>query len=279
MADDPAPRPVEGGEPVVELLAAEWSVLAELLAGLPDDDWQRPALPGWTVHDVVAHVIGGERMLSGAPRPELAPEPDGGAAHVRNDIGRFNEAWVAALRPLSPAEMLTALRDVTAERLAALRSMSSAELDAPSWTPAGQGTYRRFMEIRVFDTWMHEQDIRTAVGRAGHESGPVAEQALAEVVGALGYIVGKRVGAPDGSGVCIVLTGPIERELCVAVEGRAKVVPSLAAAPTASITLSSSLFLRLAGGRQDPDEALDGVQLGGDPTLARSLATRLAYTI
>lgn len=278
MADNPAPRDGAQDEPVVELLVAEWTVLAELLGSLAEDDWQRSALPGWTVHDVVAHVIGGERMLSGAPRPEPATE-GADAPHVRNDIGRFNEAWVAALQPLSPAEMLAALRKVTAERVGALQSMAGADFDAPSWTPAGQGTYRRFMEIRVFDTWMHEQDIRAAVGRPGNESGPIAEQALAEVVGALGYIVGKRVGAPDGSGVCIFLTGPIERELCVAVEGRARVVASLAAAPTASISLSSSLFLRLAGGREDPDDALARVQLGGDPALARSLATRLAYTI
>ena len=33
-----------------------------------------------------------------------------------------------------------------------------------SFTPAGKDTYGRFMQIRVFDCWLHEQDIRDALG-------------------------------------------------------------------------------------------------------------------
>ena len=40
--------------------------------------------------------------------------------------------------------------------------MSQEEWDAESFTPAGKSTYGRFMQIRVFDCWLHEQDIRDA---------------------------------------------------------------------------------------------------------------------
>ena len=50
---------------LVELLGQEWSVIGGLLAGLGDQDWVRRALPGWDVHDVIAHIIGTERMLAG----------------------------------------------------------------------------------------------------------------------------------------------------------------------------------------------------------------------
>ena len=49
--------------------------------------------------------------------------------------------------------------------------------------------------------------------------------------------------------------------------------------PTATITLSSSLFLRLAGGREDPEVSPEPVRLDGDIELARQLATNLAFTI
>jgi len=263
---------------VVDLLGQEWAALAALLASLPDEAWTRQALPGWTVHDVLSHMIGTERTLAGAPHP---PVPEGGEVgpHVRNDIAKLNEAWVLALRATPHAALLAGFEAVTAERLAALRAMPEDEFDAPSWTPAGQATYARFMKIRIFDCWMHEQDIRTAVAEPGHEDGPVAEQALAEVVLALGYIVGKRGGAPDGSSVTISLTGPIRRDLHVAVDGRAKLADALAGPPTASLALSSSLFLRLAGGREDAEAALDRIELGGDRTLARQIAANLAYTI
>ena len=274
---DPAgERP--GKDLVVALLRQEWSTLADLLAGLSDEQWSRPVLPGWDVHDVVAHVVGTERMLSGEQAPPVAPGADE-PPHVHNPVGKANEQWVLSLRGRSHAELLGDLRAVTDRRLAALEAMSEEELRAPSWTPAGDADYGRFMEIRIFDCYMHEQDIRVAVGRPGHEDGPVADAALREVVLALGYIVGKRVGAPDGSRVTIALTGPIERQLHVAVDGRATLVAALDGPPTAAIALSSTLFLRLAGGRLDPASVRDQIRRQGDPTLAERLATNLAYTI
>ncbi len=128
-------------------------------------------------------MIGTERALAGAALP---PIPDDPGEHVRNDIGRVNEAWIAELRGRPHADLLADFRAVTAERLASLRAMSAEEFNAPSWTPAGNATYARFMRIRIFDCWMHEQDIRAAIGQPGNDGGEAAAQALDEVVLALG---------------------------------------------------------------------------------------------
>ena len=271
-------QPRAGQDRVVDLLGSEWSAIAGLLATLDDEAWSSPALPGWDVHDVTSHLIGTERTLAGAQHPDIPADGDVGD-HVRNDIGRVNEAWILALRDRPHADLLADFRAVTAERLASLRAMPAVEFNAPSWTPAGQATYARFMQIRIFDCWMHEQDIRAAVAMPGHESGQEAEQALDEVVAAIGYIVGKRGRAPDGSSVRIRLTGPVERDLHVVVDGRARPVEAIDGEPTASLALSSSLFMRLAGGREDAGAALGRIELGGDLALARQLATNLAYTI
>jgi uncharacterized protein (TIGR03083 family) len=263
---------------IVTLLGQEWSVIADLAASLDAAAWSAPALPGWDVHDVLAHMLGTERMLDGAEIPALPAGSDVGD-HVRNEIGKVNEAWVTSMRDRSDADLLADFRAVTANRLASLTAMSTDEFYRPSWTPAGNGTYGRWMEIRVFDCWMHEQDIREAAGCPGNEAGPAAEQSLAEVVGALGYIIGKRGRSPEGSSVLIRLTGPIERDLRVVTSGRATVVDALDGEPTTTIALSSSLFLRLAGGRQDPTVALAEITLGGDVGLGRQLATNLAFTI
>jgi len=263
---------------LIDLLGAEWSSIASLLADLSADDWSAAVLPGWDVHDVLAHMVGTEYALSGK---NLPPVPSGadGFEHVRNDIGKVNEAWVVSLRSLSHQELLAEFNRITAERLTSLRAMSVEDFYAPSWTPAGPGTYARFMQIRVFDCWMHEQDIRSATGRPGHETGAAAERSLDEVTGALGYIIGKLGRAPDGSAVLIRLTGPIERDLHVIVEGRARVTDALAGEPTAMITLSSSTFLRLAGGRERPETSSGPVKFDGDINLARQLASNFAFTI
>ncbi|MDA8357492.1 MAG: maleylpyruvate isomerase family mycothiol-dependent enzyme [Actinomycetota bacterium] len=266
------------GERVVELLAREWEVFGELMGHLSEPTWARPALPGWDVHDVLAHVVGTERMLLGTAVPEVRQEVLD-AGHVKNAIARTNEAWIVTLRERSHAELLEDYVAVTSERLAALRAMTADDFAAPSWTPVGNATYERFMEVRVFDTWMHEQDVRTAVGVPGHESGPVPEQAIAEVVSALGYIVGKKIGLPPGTSVSFRLEGPVERQVHVEVGDRARVVPQLTASPDVVIALSSSVFARLAGGRAVLPEELAAVSFDGDEQLGHTIATQLAFTI
>ena len=93
---------------VVELLGGEWSIIIGLLAGLDDAAWSRPALPGWDVHDVLAHLIGTERTLAGEQHPDPA-DIDAGR-HVRNAIGKANEAWVLALRDRPHARTATVVR-------------------------------------------------------------------------------------------------------------------------------------------------------------------------
>jgi uncharacterized protein (TIGR03083 family) len=68
-ADSGSDQAVAEKSRVVELLGQEWAVIGDLLAGLSDQDWSREALPGWDVHDVLAHIIGTEKTLSGAQLP------------------------------------------------------------------------------------------------------------------------------------------------------------------------------------------------------------------
>jgi uncharacterized protein (TIGR03083 family) len=260
-----------------------WTSLASLGASLSDAQWLLPTdCPGWDVAAHYAHVIGTESMLLGRPRPDVDA---GKPAHVRNDIGGINEVWVVALAGESRQSVLARFDEVTGARRAALAAMTEDDFSAPARTPVGQADYRRFMQIRVFDCWAHEQDVRAAVGRPGHVDGPVAEQAVDEIVRALGYLVGKKAGAPDGSAVTIELTGPVERRLHVVVDGRAKVVEALDRPATATVTTGSTIFARMACGRVDPAAVLAGdggvseVELAGDMELGRRVVTSLPFTI
>jgi uncharacterized protein (TIGR03083 family) len=254
-----------------------WSSLAELGTGLTDTDWGLPtACPGWPVSAHYAHIIGTESTLLGRPSPEVDP---GRPAHVRNDIGGFNEVWVAALAGVPRAEVMDRFTEVTGARRQVLAAMDEDNFSEPSWTPVGQADYRRFMQIRVFDCWVHEQDVRTAIDRPGHVTGPVAEQAVDEVGRALGYIVGKKAAAPAGSSVAFELTGPVSRSLYVVVDGRARLVDRLDAPPTVTVRLGSGAFTRLACGRVDPAAVLGEVRLSGDTELGERIVTSLPYTI
>ena len=149
--------------------------------------------------------------------------------------------------------------------------MSVDDWNAPTPTPVGLESFGRFMRVRLFDCWMHEQDIRDGVGLPSSDAelgGPAARLSLDEIAATMGFVVGKLGKAPDGSRVAIELTGPLARTIRVAVDGRAQVVDDFGGLdPTASIRLDGLLLARLAGGRTD-DTA--GVESAATPRSARA---------
>lgn len=260
-----------------------WDDLDRLLTGLPDEQWTAAtSLPGWCVHDVVAHVIGTESMLQGVPTPEADVDVTT-LDHVRNPIGELNECWIRRLSGEQTTDVLDRFRSITAERRAALAAMSEDDWNAPTVTPAGPDSYGRFMRIRVFDCWMHEQDIRAAVSRPASDAelaGPAGQRALDEVAASMGFVVGKLGKAPEGARVAIELTGPLGRVIRVAVDGRAAVVDDFGGdAPTTVIRMDGLLFTRLCGGRADAAASPTDVTYDGDAEVGRRIVERLAYVI
>jgi uncharacterized protein (TIGR03083 family) len=265
---------------IVAALAEEWDVIAELMGRQTDDTWNMPtkSLPGWTVKDVVAHIIGTESSLSGEIPPPAKSDLKA-LDHVNNDIAALNEQWVDSMRDLSPSVVLSRFSAVTKAREQALEAMTLEEFDAPSWTPAGQATYARFMQIRVYDCWLHEQDIRDTLDHPGHETGAQAEIVVDEITTALGYIVGKKAAAPEGSRVTFEITGGVKRTINVLVEDRAKVVASLGAPADVVLTMTSHLLARLAGGRVDPEQSMGEIDMRGDVNLGERIVKSLPFTI
>jgi uncharacterized protein (TIGR03083 family) len=265
---------------VLSGLFASWDAIDRAVDDLTDDAWDKAtSLPGWTVHDVVAHVTGTESMLQGAGTPEadidvLTLE------HVRNDIGVLNERWVRKLRGLPHADLLDRFRATTAQRREALSAMGEGQWHELTATPAGPDSYGRFMRVRIFDCWMHVHDVREAVRRSttdGAFDGADSRLALDEIAASMGFVVGKLGGAPEGSRIRLELTGPLSRTINVSVDQRAKVVDELDAEPTATITLDGLLFTRLAGGRAAVDH--DAITYAGDQTVGRRIVEHVNYVI
>jgi len=257
------------GEPVLDALAEVWGSMADACDGIPVDWWDRPTdCPGWTVRDQVSHVIGIERTLLGDAAPVASgPVP----AHVKNAIGEMNEAWVAARRSWPGPEVLAELRAVTARRLDQLAGFGPEQFDRVGWSPIGEVPYRDFMAVRAFDSWVHEQDVRRALDRPGGRGGAGEAITLDRVDGFLGYVVGKKVGAPDGTTVVWDVTGPLPRRTAVAVAGGRARPADPPDHPTVALAADAGTYWRLGCGRLDGEAAVaDGaVQISGDADLGR----------
>ncbi len=263
---------------LVAALDSVWSSTSAVGRELDERAWKQPTdCPGWSVQDVLAHVIGIEETILGRPAPEV-DVPD--APHLTNPISVANEIWVESLRSLSGAEVLERFREVTGLRLAALRSLDEAGFGAESWTPTGPGTVRDLLPFRTFDSWVHEQDIRLAVARPGGLDGPGAEAGYARCSTTMPYVIGKKVKPPDGTVVAFVLRDPIGRPFAVGIEGgRGVLLDAIPDQPTVTIATTGEEFVRLACGRRDPLAAMaDGsVTVAGDQELGRRVIDELNF--
>jgi uncharacterized protein (TIGR03083 family) len=268
---------------VLSGLFAVWDNIDAQLEGLPETGWHAATpLPAWTVQAVVSHMIGTESFLSGVAAPEVDVDVSG-LDHVRNDIGAMNEAWVRHLSAESGDHVRERFRAVTNDRRKVLAALSDEDWNAVAPTPAGMDTYGRFMRVRVFDCWMHEQDIRMALQRPSSDDeldGPASRLSMDEVEATIAFVVGKLAKAPAGARVLFDLTGPLARNIRVSVDDRAQLVDDFGGQePTATLRLDALQFTRLAGGRALCPARPKDIELGGDKNVGEQIVDHLNYVI
>jgi len=260
---------------LVDALDDVWQSIADMGAGLTETEWKTETeCPGWSVQDNVAHLIGTESVIMGRPAPDQAP-PD--LPHIKNDAGRRNEVWVDSRRDRSGTEVLADFDEITAERIRTLRDTDDAGFGAESWTPVGPATVRDLLPFRVFDSWAHEQDIRRAIGRPDHLTGPGADLSLGRITDALPYVVGKKVQPPDGT---TVVFNRDDKTTAITVEGgRARQLDQPPDDPTATLTMATDTLTRLALGRGNPTQILQSgaVQIEGDDQLGTKLVNEMNF--
>ncbi|WP_405012366.1 maleylpyruvate isomerase family mycothiol-dependent enzyme [Kitasatospora sp. NBC_01539] len=256
--------------------------VAELLAPLPTDSWNRPTdCPGWSVRDVVSHIIAVESELLGDPRPIHSLPRD--LRHVTSEFARYIELPVDKRRCHTPVEITSELEYTVIRRSRALRNARQEPQDLVRW-PAGPLSrdipYTELLRNRAFDVWVHEQDLRRALRVPGNLDSPGALVARDLLVQALPKVVAKLAGAPAGSTVVLDVTGPVEflRTVRVDAMGQGSVDASVGLAPDVQLHLDWETYVRLACGRVRPETAAAGIRVDGDTELAARVIAHFAVT-
>lgn len=238
---------------------------------MSSEQWLAQSLcPDWDMRGVVTHLGMMERVMTGWLPASAADLPP------LDRVGPYTEHAAS----LDDEAFAARIAEIFADRRADLASLREDDLARPSWTPIGPRTYGGFLEIRIFDFWVHERDITTPLGWSGDDAGPRAEISLGQVESSIGYIVGKKIGLPDGASIVFHLTGPIKRDIAVVVDGRAKAVDHVHD-PTAELTTDTVTFIQLAAGRIDPGAQIEAgrVVWTGDSDLGDRAARNLRFTI
>ena len=277
--------PTTGGstlsnQQVVDLMERVWHSIDSLCSPLTEAQWKTPTdCPGWSVQDQVSHLVGAESNILGNPMPDHTPQE---TAHVKNDVGESNEVVVDYRRSWPGQKVLDEFRELTGRRLGLLRQMTDDEFAAETQTPIGPGTVTDFVRIRIFDAWVHEQDMRRALDLPGELDGPVAAHSVGRVARALPFVVARKAQAPDGVTVVFEITGEAGCSVPMGVEGgRGSELDSGPPSPTVRITTDVETFCCLGCGRWDPEQALRSgrVVVAGDTALGETIVKQMNIMI
>ena len=224
------------------------------IAEVPDEEFARPSLlQGWTVGDIVAHVSALEAELSGQPLP--AHEPDWDALPHADDLfSRYTEIGVDFRRGWSPPQLRAELAEVASTRSEQLTTGPQDPARRVTAVGGIERSFGRLLRMRCFDIFLHELDVRDALGWPAPQLGQAARVTVGLMADGLGYVWVKRAHAEPGDVLHFVVPDWVDAWIGVGEDGRGRAVAP--GSPTTTVTMTPMAYLRLASGR------------GGDPASA-----------
>ncbi len=134
-----------------------------LLASLDDRQWATPSrCAGWSVQDVVLHLITVNNFWESSVRAGLAGTPTQVLANF--DPAAHPSLLIASMRTLSPAEVLERFSRSNDGLLDALAEVHGDGWDAIGESPAGHVSLRLLAQHALWDSWVHERDVALPLG-------------------------------------------------------------------------------------------------------------------
>lgn len=252
--------------------------------------------PGWSVKDHVAHVASLEAYFDGGDYPEVElPEQ----SHLKSTFTTWLEHGVQARKDQSMESLVDELETLMFNRIATLGN-PDLTLDTIVHGPMDREvTLGDLIERRLVDIWVHEQDLREALGRIGNLDSPAASTFVARIVDAFPRILTRRLDLPAGQTVILESSGPVTARVGVRmahgsdgeVVGHTLFTGSQETAAedaadqgehpeedvvTTSISMSTDALTRRAAGRRTTEDT--SYKVVGDEEIARLVLDALVIT-
>ena len=264
---------------VVELFPPMLRELLALLDALSDDDWRRPtACAGWSVKDVVAHLLAGDLGNLSRQRDGwhsgIAPRS---AQELVTLLNAHNERWVQAARFMSP-RVLRGLLEITGRQVGDYFASRDphATGDVVSWAGPEPAPVWLDLAREYTERWHHQQHIRDAVGRPGLKEPRFFAPVLATFVHAL-PLTYRDVGAEAGTVVGLTITGPAGGRWSLRRESAAWTLGAAASGrEDAEVVIDDDTAWRLFTRGIDRERAAGATKITGDRRLGARLLDAVA---
>jgi uncharacterized protein (TIGR03083 family) len=201
------------------LLKVQYERFADVLDALTPDEWALPTdCPGWSVHDVAAHVLGG--MAGRTTLSELLRQVRGGrrlarAERIRDPLDAMNAYHVAAFASVPGPELAARIREVAPRALGTpgLFPLTLRTLVRPRLAVAGRVSFGWILDVvYTRDTFLHRVDVCRATGReplVDDTEGRIVADVVREWVGRHGEAVTVRLRGGAGGTYEAGSRGPV----------------------------------------------------------------------
>lgn len=263
-------RPVE----TVDLRSLIYEINLELIAllkTLEPAQWQLPtACEGWTVHDLVAHLWGGDvgRLSGGRDRHDRPIGEINNYDDLLAWIDRGNAVWVEAARRISP-QMLINLIAISNQQLYQYWRGCDLNADSIGVAWAGETQSALWFDIgrEYTEKWMHQQHIREALGVDGLIQRRWMHPALDLFMRGMPHAY-RSADAPDGTQISVEIEGEAGGFWTLQRENHAwQLLIGAANTPRTSIKLTQDTAWRLFTNGLTLEQAAAQITHAGDSSL------------
>lgn len=188
---------------VVDAVRAQRAATVKLVRQLTDQQWETVVLPGWRVREVIAHLVSTDQgALTGKMFFAMGfkPGPTGGTSAAEAWNEKAVRDW--ADRPI--ADLIGGL-ERWGGRIAKLSQFAPAVLAGRALpTPFGRVSLLWIGMQRVFDEWVHGEDIRRGLGIPSDVSPAELRPVVCQLMAALPFQTLTRI--PPGSTGEVILS-------------------------------------------------------------------------
>lgn len=149
------------------------SQLIDFLKKLSIEDWHKQTVAKeWRIKDVAAHLLDGNYRQISLKRDGWSSPPDidiKSNTQLVNYLNRINADWVKAARRLSPEVLIELLEDTNGKVYKLFQNLDPFTPSVYSVSWAGESVSYNWFDIarEYTERWLHQQQIRDAVGDTG----------------------------------------------------------------------------------------------------------------
>ncbi|RYY38585.1 MAG: maleylpyruvate isomerase family mycothiol-dependent enzyme [Chitinophagaceae bacterium] len=250
-------------------------MLLELLSSLSPSEWNAQTIaPKWRVKDVAAHLLDGNIRVLSILRDGFAGDPPqdvAGYDDLLAYLNRLNADWVQAMKRVSP-EMLLLLHKATGAGFCAYYASLDPFAEAP-WPVAWAGEARSLNWMHIAreytEKWLHQQQIRDAVGRPGLMTKELFHPLMDVFLRALPFAY-RDVAAPHATVVQLRISTDIGGDWWLQRSAdRWLLVEEAAAKPSARISIPPDIAWKLFSKSVRPAGVRQLIEVEGEEALVR----------